>query len=141
MKNLIKSTVSVLLAVSVIICLAACSTADKTGLWEDATYLKDTEFGEGAKTIAVEVKAAARSVIFTVHTDKKTVGEALLEHELIAGDEGEFGLYIKQVNGITADYDADRSYWAFYIDGEYAMTGVDVTEIDQDAEYRLEYTK
>ena len=141
MKNLIKSTISVLLAVSVIICLAACNTVHKTGLWENATYLKDTEFGEGAKTVAVEVKAGDQSVLFTIHTDKKTVGEALLEHKLIDGDEGEFGLYIKKVNGITADFDVDQSYWAFYIDGEYAMTGVDATDIDQDAEYKLEYTK
>lgn len=141
MKNFIKSTISVLLAVSVIICLAACNTVDKTGLWENATYLKDTEFGEGARTVSVEVKAGDQSVLFTIHTDKKTVGEALLEHGLIDGDEGEFGLYVKKVNGITADFDVDQSYWAFYIDGEYAMTGVDATDIDQDAEYRLEYAK
>ena len=33
----------------------------------------------------------------------------------------------KTVNGETADYDTDGSYWAFYIDGEYAMAGVDYT--------------
>ena len=39
------------------------------------------------------------------------------------------------VNGITADYDTDGKYWAFYINGEYATTGVDATEIDEEAVY------
>ncbi|MBO5789865.1 MAG: DUF4430 domain-containing protein, partial [Clostridia bacterium] len=74
-------------------------------------------------------------------TDKDTVGSALLEHGLIAGEEGQFGLYVKVVNGMTADYDVDRSDWAFYIDGEYAMTGVDSTEITEGVTYQLAYTK
>ena len=63
------------------------------------------------------------------------MGEALAELGIIAGDESEWGLYVKTINGITADYDTDGTYWAFYIDGEYAMTGVDATEIDEEAIY------
>ena len=47
--------------------------------------------------------------------------------------------YVKKVNGITADYDVDQSYWGFYIDGEYAMTGVDGTSIEEGRIYRLAY--
>ena len=86
-------------------------------------------------------KGVYNLLLFTVNTDKETVGEALLEHELIAGEDGQYGLYIKTVNGITADYDVDQSYWAFYADGEYAMAGVDMTEIDEDVTYQLAYTK
>ena len=64
-----------------------------------------------------------------------------MEHKLIEGDEGPYGLYIKKVNGITADYDVDKSYWGFYINGEYATTGVDTTKITEGATYKLEYTK
>ena len=136
-----RSTLAVFAAVMVVISLAACNTVEKTGVWEDAVYLKDMEFGKGEKTLSVEVKAEDKSVLFTIHTDKKTVGEALLEHELIDGDEGPYGLYVKVVNGITADFDEDQTYWAFYIDGELAMTGVDMTDIDESAAYRLERTK
>lgn len=66
---------------------------------------------------------------FEIHTDKETVGEALLELGLIAGEEGEYGLYVKTVNGITVDFDKDGAYWAFYVNGEYAMTGVDSTAV------------
>ena len=136
-----RSTLAVLAAVMVVLSLAACNTVEKTGVWEDAVYLKDMEFGKGEKTLSVEVKAEDKSVLFTIHTDKKTVGEALLEQELIDGDEGPYGLYVKVVNGITADFDEDQTYWAFYIDGELAMTGVDMTDIDESATYRLERTK
>ena len=72
---------------------------------------------------------------FEIHTDKETVGEALLELGLIAGDESEYGLYVKTVNGITADYDKDGVYWAFYVNGEYAQTGVDSTSITEGDSY------
>lgn len=141
MKQIMRSTLAVFAAVMVVISLAACNTVEKTGVWEDAVYLKDMEFGKGEKTLSVEVKAEDKSVLFTIHTDKKTVGEALLEHKLIDGDEGPYGLYVKVVNGITADFDEDQTYWAFYIDGELAMTGVDMTDIDESAAYRLERAK
>ena len=141
MKKTIQSTVTVILALIFIVALVSCDTVEKTGVWENATYRKDTELGNGAKTVVVEVKAEDQQVTFTVKTDKDTVGAALLEHGLIAGEEGAYGLYVKQVNGITADYDVDQTYWSFYINGEYAMTGVDTTEITEGATYRLEYTK
>ena len=78
---------------------------------------------------------------FEVHTDKTVVGEALLDCALIAGDESDYGLYVKQVNGITADYDADGAYWAFYVDGEYAQSGVDTTNIEEGKIYTFKYEK
>ena len=141
MKRTIKSTISLILALLVIFAIVSCNTVEKTGVWENATYRKDMEFGSGAKTVVVEVKAEEQLVTFTVKTDKDTVGAALLEHGLIAGEESAYGLYVKVVNGITADYDVDQSYWAFYINGEYGMAGVDSTEITEGATYKLEYTK
>ena len=82
-----------------------------------------------------------KETAFDIHTDKTTVGDALLELGLIAGEEGAYGLYVKQVNGITADYDVDQTYWAFYVDGEYAMTGVDATEIEEGATYSFKVEK
>ena len=141
MKKTITSSVAIIISLVFILCLASCNTVDKTGLWEDATYLKDMSFGTGAKTAVVEVKAGDQKVTFTVKTDKDTVGAALLEHGLISGDQGPYGLYVKTVNGMTADYDVDQSYWALYINGETAMVGVDGAEIEEGAVYTLEYTK
>ena len=44
---------------------------------------------------------------------------------------------MKTVNGITADYDTDGVYWAFYVNDEYATSGVDVTEITEGDSYAL----
>jgi len=142
MKQKIQSITTVFLSLILILSLASCQTkVSKTGLWEDATHRADKEFGKGSKTVVVEVAAEEQTVTFTIHTDKETVGAALMEHDLIAGDEGQYGLYVKIVNGITADYDIDRSYWAFYINGERAMTGVDLTPIDEGVIYQLAYTR
>ena len=76
---------------------------------------------------------------FQICTDQETVGAALLEEGLIAGEEGAYGLYVTTVLGITADYEADQSYWAFYINGDYANTGVDTTTILPGDSYELRY--
>ena len=89
----------------------------------------------------IVVDADGKETEFTVKTDADTVGKALLDANLIAGEDSEYGLYVKTVNGITADYDTDGSYWAFYINGEYAMTGVDSTEIEDGATYTFKVEK
>ena len=142
MKKTLKAALSLTLTLLFIFSLVACNKEEAvTGLWKDATYTEDTVLGEGAKTVTVEVKAEEKTVTFTIKTDKETVGAALIEHKLLDGEQDDYGLYVKKVNGITADYDVDQSYWAFYIDGEYAMTGVDGTPLDESATYQLVYTK
>ena len=63
------------------------------------------------------------------------MGEALLEEKLIDGEQGNYGLYIKTVNGILADYDVDGTYWGVYVNGESAVTGVDSIEVTEGATY------
>ena len=113
------------------------NSVSKTGAWENAVHLTDKEFGNGAKTVKVEVKAEKQSITFTLHTDKETLGEALMEHNLISGENGPYGLYVKLVNGIEADYDKDKTYWALYKNGEYMMSGVDTTVIADGEHYEL----
>lgn len=153
MKKIALSLLTVVLAAALIFGLCSCnqpeategsaegSAINRVGLWADADYVEDTTFGSGAKTVVVEVKVGEESVTFTIKTDKTILGEALIEHNLIAGEEGPYGLYIKQVNGITADYDIDQSYWGFYKNGEYMMSGVDTTEISDGEHYELVYSK
>jgi hypothetical protein len=141
MKKTMQVTISVVLVICCLLGLTACGKPAQTGLWANATYTEDTQLGEGTKTVVVEVTAEEKTVTFTVKTDEKTVGAALLEQKLIAGDQSEYGLYIKTVNGIIADYDVDQTYWAFYVNGEYAMTGVDATEIAEGVTYQLVRSK
>ena len=114
---------------------------DATEITAGATYemiktISYTVLGEGETTIYVTVKDVDGTVTkFLIHTDAKTVGEALVAVDLIAGDESDWGLMVTTVNGITADWDTEKAYWAFYIGEEYAQTGVDATDIVADTEY------
>ena len=98
--------------------------------------------GEGATVFYFNVvDKDGKETKFEIHTDKTTVGDALLELGLIEGDMGDYGLYVKKVNGITADYNVDGTYWAFYVGDDYGMTGVDLTEIEAGATYAFKVSK
>ena len=121
---------------------AEVTTQAPTEAETTAEVVLATVLGEGQNVFAFTVvDGESQETVFEIHTDKTVVGEALLELELIAGDMGDYGLYVKVVNGITADWDVDGTYWAFYIDGEYAMTGVDVTEIVAGSSYAFKVEK
>ena len=79
---------------------------------------------------------------FQVKYDTETsVGEALVNENLISGEEGQYGLMVDTVNGQKYDYNEDGAYWAFYVNGEYAMSGVDTTTIEEDMTYAFKVEK
>ena len=101
-----------------------------------------TVMGEGATVLQFSVvDLEENETKFEIHTDETTVGAALLKLGLIEGEEGPYGLYVMKVNGIEAIYEEDGSYWAFYENGAYGMTGVDLTDIDPDVAYSFVQTK
>ena len=141
-----KKNMTVLISIFVIAVMSMCIlTYNKPGteldVWSGATYTENAEFGDGEKTVLVEVIAEDKSVTFTIHSDKKTLGEAMLEHSLIEGENGAYGLYVKKVNGILADYDKNQCYWGLYKNGESLMTGVDGVDITSGEHYEVVYTK
>lgn len=136
MKKTVK-LIALLLALLTVLSLSGCGKEKTEEVWKDAVYTTDAELGDGAKTFGLKITAAEKSILITVHTDADYVGEALTELWLIEGEQGDYGMYIKQVNGITADFDTDKTYWAFYVDGVYSVTSADMTEITEGAEYTL----
>lgn len=103
---------------------------------QSGTVTNVTELGQGANSFSFTVTdEQGKSSYFKIHTDCKTVGEALLELDLISGEQGDYGLYVKTVNGKTFDYDKDGKYWSFYVNGKYATSGVDLTKIDTNSTY------
>lgn len=134
MKTTLKSQLALLLLV-LMVCLTACGGTEDP--WDDAIYTTDTTLGEGATTIYVEVAVGEHQITVTVNTDETILADALLGVELIEGDMEQYGLYVKKVNGVTADYDVDQTYWALYIDGEYAPTGISSTAVVASTTYCL----
>ena len=150
--NAIKKALSFILCMVLIAAMALIATGctdNKDTDKESASPTSNTSqkaevksLGEGEKSFYFTVvDGDKKETKFQINTDKKMVGEALQELKLIDGEEGQYGLYVKTVNGITVDFDKDGKYWAFYVNEEYAMSGVDKTEIEAGATYSFKVEK
>ena len=132
-----KKLTAIILAAIMIMSFAACGKktthTDAVHTNTDATVIS---VGEGEKVFDFTVvDADGNTSYYKISTDKKTVGEALVDAELISGEMGAYGLYVKTVAGMTYDYTKDGKYWAFYVNGELSPTGVDMTDITEGASY------
>ncbi len=125
-----KRLLSVLLCVVLMLALL-CGCTPK----EDNTNLEPKSF------VLEVVYEDGKSEEMELTSTEKFVGTALIKEGIIEGEDGKYGMYIKSVNGVEADFDKTGTYWAFYIDGEYATTGVDKTEIKDNAKYSLKVEK
>mgnify|MGYP003295320014 CR=1 FL=1 len=113
------------------------ATAEQETAAEEVTVL-----GEGSRQFKFGVMdIEGKETWFEIHTDEEMVGAALLALKLIEGEEGPYGLYVKSVNGIVADYDKDNVYWAFYVNDDYGATGVDMTKIEEGTIYSFRIVK
>ena len=141
MKN--NSKMRLLSLVLVFVLVAAAALTGCSGTPTETTEAPEpagqtTVLGEGSKVMdftVVDKEGATH--LYTIHTDAETVGQALLDLKLIDGEQGAYGLYIKSVLGQVLDYETDGMYWSFYVGGEYAMTGVDLTPISEGEHYQL----
>ncbi len=136
MKKLLMLITCMVLIAAMALLAGGCAKAPEQG---EATLLENGKtYGEGATQFALTVTGSdGQDISVTIRTDKTLVGEALQELGILAGEEGPYGLYIKTVNGETLDYDTHKMYWSFYVNGEYALTGVDQTAIDPAAQYAI----
>ncbi len=133
--------IAVLIAAMVLL-TASCGKKEDSG--SSGTVATDSVTPVGTGSISFDfsvVDKDGKQTDFRVSTEEKTVGAALQKLGLIDGDQDQYGLYVKTVNGITADYDKDGCYWAFYENGKYASSGVDQTGIDPDVKYMMKIEK
>ena len=144
LKKLLSVIVCIVLIAAVALFTIGCSNVNdkRNPIPSDTEGMTETILGEGEKQFDFYVTDADGKIAkFVIKTDKKIVGEALIDVKLIEGEDGPYGLYVKKVNGITADYDVDGSYWSLEKNGEYNMTGVDSTKIADGEHYEFIYTK
>lgn len=118
--------VSILVCIVLVAAMALCITGCGSEPQEDAV--------EKSFTFLV-VDPEGKETSFQITTSKSTVGEALMDEGLISGEEGPYGLYVLTVNGLTLKYEEDGMYWAFYEGENYAITGVELTPIDESIIY------
>ena len=155
-KTNMKKMLSLFLCVVLIAAMALLTTAcdnyilNLLGYGQETTAETTTEGNIDKGTEAPVVKKSFTFIVvdkngnettFHLKTDKATVGDALLAEGLIEGEESSYGLYVKKVNGILADYDVDQTYWAFYVNGEYVNYGVDSANVEEGATYTFKVEK
>ena len=127
--NLFIKKVLLLALISALIATVALGITGCNKTPEDVVSSSQTQGSNSDKISATELGVGNTQFKFTVvtndgkqtefliNTDKKTVGEALIENKLIEGEDSTYGLYVKTVNGTTLDFDKDGLYWAFYVNG------------------------
>ena len=128
-----KKTKNTIIAVAVLLVLVVGALL----LWQ---HFKPVA-AEGSKTVTVEVIHQDESQKeFILKTDSATLHEALDEQKLIEGEDRGGFFMVLTVDGETADYNVDGSYWAMMQDGEWMMTGVDDTMIQDGDHYEFVFT-
>ncbi len=129
MKRKIALVLVCILAITLLLCGCKGEKKDINDAVKETTFTLYVVYEDG------------KEETFDISTTEKTVGSALLKEGLIEGDDSSYGLYIKSVNGVVADYDKTGTYWAFYVDDEYAAKGVDETKIKENTKYTLKVEK
>ncbi len=141
--TIFRASAALVSVILLVLSLASCAKeipATDT-LWSGATYTGDTTLGEGATSFSFTVEAGEKSVVFTIQTDETNLEKALTGVNLVEGTYDAYGLYVKKVNGILADYDIDQSYWSLYIGGSMAMSGISGVTVTDGAVYKMVYKK
>ena len=111
------------------------STSSALGSTTTADPNEITKIGQGAVSFSLTVVFADQSeFVFEIKTDMATLGEALLEHELIGGETTSFGLMVTSVCGVEHKYENGK-WWALYTDGTMASIGVSQIEVTSGASY------
>ena len=103
-----------------------------------ALYLRfkpEPETGDKHVTVTV-VHGDGSEKEFSYDTDAGYLGEVLEENGLISGEEGQFGLFITEVDGETAD-EGKEQWWCITKGGEMVNTSVDTTPIEDGDEFEL----
>ena len=139
----IKRMLALILALGILFCFAACNKPAQEQ--NDTSATEETEeipvVGEGKNLITVKIVHKDKSEkTFKFRTDKEFLGDVLLEHKLIQGSDGAFGLEVSHVDGEQAIYNTDKAYWALYEGDKYATQGVSTTPIKDGAVYKYVYT-
>lgn len=127
-KNFFRISVLVMLIAVTALCLFSCEKDEGTTTGTEITI-----------TVAVTNKAGETTET-EIRTTADNLGDALVSSGLVEDNQSDYGLYILTVNGETADYNVDQSYWALSKDGEMLMTGASSTPIADGEHYELTYT-
>lgn len=93
----------------------------------------------GSKNIVIEVVGKTQEKVnYTVKTEVEYLRQAMDEAEGLSYADSDG--FINTINGETADYNVDGSYWAIYVNGEYGMYGINEQPVMDGDVFLFQYT-
>lgn len=98
---------------------------------------------EGSKSVTLEVlNQEKQTSTYEVKTDAEFLRQAMEEAKdfTFDGEVGDYGFTLYTINGETHNWNVDGSYWAIYVNGEYAQNGIDSQPVKDGDVYRFAYT-
>lgn len=126
-----------LAAVVALMCVAAllCACSLKLPFGNNAATGDEKTF-----TLQV-VHANGMTLEKKITTTQTYLANALFDEKLLTEEAAlQTGMYTI-VDGEEASWEKDQAYWCFYVNGQYAVEGMNTTEIEDGAVYKLEYTR
>ena len=111
--------------------------APTTGTTDPSADPTEPTFAKTFTVIVVHSDGSEKSYVFGTNDDY--LGPVLVEKG-IAVESDSPGLY-NTIDGETADWNVDQSYWSFYIGDEMAMYGMNDAVIHDGDVFKLVYTK
>lgn len=97
---------------------------------------------EGSKSITVTViDDKGTSTTYNQKTDAEFLRDALeeIKNLTIEGEESQYGLFVKTINGVTADYDANGAFWSFSVNGELCNNGIETQPVYDGDSFEISY--
>lgn len=126
-----KKLFAILLTLALVLSLGACGNKENP----------ETTAGTGGSLqfTVIVVHSDKSEEIFLYDAQPGKLGATLEAEGLIESEGADDGMF-HTVDGEKADWNENQSYWAFYVENEYAMKGIYDTDIENGANYKLVYT-
>ena len=105
------------------------------------SHVNKPETTTGEKEIDIVVIHADKTEnTFTYETDAEYLADVLLDHKLVEGDFGDYGLFITAVDGETAD-SSKQQWWCITKEGERVNTSAAEAPVTDGCQYELTLTE
>lgn len=131
--KVLMTLIAAVLILSSLFTLAACGGKDASSTLSVSSGSEDVKI-----SITFKIIKDGQTTEFPLETTKKYLADALVEANLVqyAADG-----YYKTINGITADWNTDKSYWWVTVGGKDSMKGLNDIELTDGGSYEVTYKK
>lgn len=133
--KVLMTLIAAVLILSSLFTFTACGGKEDASSGQSPTSSVSAE--EAKVSITFKLIKDGQTTEFPIETSKKYLADALVEAKLVEyASDG----YYTTINGITADWNTDKSWWCITIGGEMSMKGLNEIELTDGGSYEATYT-